>query len=154
MVLVLAVIAGYGIYRVVDSTTAHSARTQASSGQVPRARSTHPAVAASTPPATPAAPVVNPNVVVRLTAIQDCWVEFTKPDGRFLAQAYVVGGSSKTWTFSRKVNMDIGNPGGIVLTVNGKKLGSPGATGQPVTLSLGPGRQVTGCRPGSRHRVG
>ncbi len=55
----------------------------------------------------------------------------------------MVGGSSKTWTFSRKVNMDIGNPGGIVLTVNGKKLGSPGATGQPVTLSLGPGRQVT-----------
>ena len=36
MVLVLAVIAGYGIYRVVDSTTAHSARTQASSGQVSR----------------------------------------------------------------------------------------------------------------------
>ena len=35
--------------------------------------------------------------------------------------------------------MDIGNPGGIVLTVNGKKLGSPGTAGQPVTLSLGPG---------------
>ena len=86
---------------------------------------------------------MNPNVVISLTAIQDCWVEFTKPDGRFLAQAYVVGGSSKTWTFSRAVNMDIGNPGGIVLTVNGKKLGSPGAAGQPVTLSLGPGRPVT-----------
>ena len=86
----------------------------------------------------------DPNVVISLTAIQDCWVEFTKPDGRFLSQAYVVGGSSKTWTFSRAVNMDIGNPGGIVLTVNGKKLHSPGAVGQPVTLSLGPGRPVTG----------
>jgi hypothetical protein len=87
---------------------------------------------------------VNPNVVISLTAIQDCWVEFTRPDGRFLSQAYVVGGSSKTWTFARAVHMDIGNPGGIVLTVNGKKLGSPGATGQPVTLSLGPGKPVTG----------
>ena len=55
----------------------------------------------------------------------------------------MVGGSSKTWTFSRTVNMDIGNPGGIVLTVNGKKLGSPGTAGQPVTLSLGPGKPVT-----------
>jgi cytoskeletal protein RodZ len=144
MVLVLAVIAGYGVYRVVDSGPAHAARTQASSGQVPRAHQTHPAVAASTPAATPSPPAVNPNVVVSLTAIQDCWVEFTRPDGRFLSQAYVVGGSSKTWTFARTVRMDIGNPGGIVLTVNGKKLGSPGGTGQPVTLSLGPGKQVTG----------
>ena len=144
MVLVLAVIAGYGIYRVVDSTTAHPARTQASSGQLPREHQTHPAVAASTPSATPSAPAVNPNVVISLTAIQDCWVEFTKPDGRFLSQAYVVGGSSKTWTFARTVRMDIGNPGGIVLTVNGRKLGSPGPNGQPVTLSLGPGKQVTG----------
>jgi cytoskeletal protein RodZ len=141
MVLVLAVVAGYGIYRVVDASTAHSARVQASSGQV-SSPPTHPAVAASTPAATPPAPAVNPNVVISLTAIQDCWVEFTKPDGRFLVQAYVVGGSSKTWTFARAVRMDIGNPGGIVLTVNGKKLGRPGAAGQPVTLSLGPGKPV------------
>ena len=141
MVLVLAIIAGYGIYRVVDSSAAHSARAQASSGRV-SAPPTHRAAAASTPAATPT-PTMNPNVVVSLTAIQDCWVEFTRPDGQFLSQAYVVGGSSKTWTFARAVHMDIGNPGGIVLTVNGKKLGSPGATGQPVTLTLGPGRAVT-----------
>ncbi len=142
MVLVLAVIAGYGIYRVVNSTPAHPARTQASSGRV-SAPPKHPAPAASTRTATPT-PTVNPNVVISLTAIQDCWVEFTRPNGRFLSQAYVVGGSSKTWTFARAVHMDIGNPGGIVLTVNGKRLGSPGAAGQPVTLSLGPGKQVTG----------
>ena len=70
MVLVLAVVAGYGIYRVVDSATAHSARAQASSGRVsvpPR----HPAAAASTPAATPPSPTVSPNVVISLTAIQD-----------------------------------------------------------------------------------
>jgi cytoskeletal protein RodZ len=150
MVLVLAVIAGYGIYRVVDSTTAHAARTQASSGEVSQQRQTHPTGVASTPsptpstPSTPAAPAASQNVVISLAAIQDCWVEFTKPDGRFLSQAYVVGGSSKTWTFSRTVKMDIGNPGGIVLTVNGKKVARPGGVGQPVTLSLGPGKPVTG----------
>jgi cytoskeletal protein RodZ len=145
MVLVLAVIAGYGIYRVVDSGASHSARTQASSGQLTRRHHAQPTVVSSTPPATPPpSSAASRSVTISLTAIQDCWVEFTRPDGRFLSQAYVVGGNSKTWRFARAVRMDIGNPGGIVLIVNGRKLGSPGATGQPVTLSLGPGKQVTG----------
>ena len=143
MVLVLAVVAGYGIYRVVDSATSHTAPGPGQLGTGVDSRPRTPPRRASTPAATPPAPTVNPNVVISLTAIQDCWVEFTRPNGRFLSQAYVVGGSSKTWTFARAVKMDIGNPGGIVLTVNGKKLGSPGAAGQPVTLSLGPGKPVT-----------
>ncbi len=145
MVLVLAVVAGYGVYRVVDSAAARSVSVQATSGRVVSHHRTHQVSASSSPSATPSATATaSPNVVISLTAIQDCWVEFTKPDGVFLLQAYVVGGTSKSWTFSRTVNMNIGNPGGIVLTVNGKRVGSPGATGQPVTLSLGPGRPVTG----------
>ena len=50
---------------------------------------------------------------------------------------------AQTWTFQQAVNMQIGNPGGIILTVNGKRMGSPGSAGQPVTLSLGPGRPVS-----------
>lgn len=145
MVLVLLVIVGYGVYRVVHSSISHSAKVQASTGQVVQHHhASQPAKASAPPSAPPSRPNVDHNVVISLTAIQDCWVEFTKPDGRFLSQAYVVGGSSKTWKFDRAVNMDIGNPGGIVLTVNGKKLHSPGQTGQPVTLSFGPGRPVTG----------
>ncbi len=144
MVLVLAVIAGYGVYRVVNSAAARSVSEQATSGRVlSHHHAAHPA--AASPSAMPSAPATaSPNVVISLTAIQDCWVEFTKPDGVFLLQAYVVGGTSKSWSFSRAVNMNIGNPGGIVLTVNGKRVGSPGISGQPVTLSLGPGRPVTG----------
>ena len=41
----------------------------------------------------------------------------------------MVGGSTKTWSFRHAVTMQIGNPGGILLTVNGKNLGHPGATG-------------------------
>lgn len=146
MVLVLAVVAGYGIYHVVSSSPTHSANNTAASG-IDRSGGSHQrghqAKASASPSASPSVAAPQ-NVVISLTAIQDCWVEFTKPDGRFLTQAYIVGGSSKTWTFDRSVNMDIGNPGGIVLTVNGKKLGSPGSAGQPVTLSLGPGKPVTG----------
>jgi Domain of unknown function (DUF4115) len=81
-------------------------------------------------------------VVIRLTAIADCWVEFTTSTGPYLSQAYVVGGTTKTWIFRHKVTMQIGNPGGILLTVNGKNLGRPGSPGQPVTLSLGPGTKL------------
>jgi cytoskeletal protein RodZ len=145
MVLVLALVAGYGIYHLVSSPAGHPASNTASSNVDGSVTSHHHTRqhAAAKPSPTPSA-TVSPNVVISLTAIQDCWVEFTKPDGRFLTQAYIVGGSSKTWTFDRNVNMDIGNPGGIVLTVNGKKLGSPGSAGQPVTLSFGPGKPVTG----------
>jgi cytoskeletal protein RodZ len=146
MVLVLLVIVGYGVYRVVHSNVSPSAKVQASTGQVVQHHHTQQptAQASVTPSPPPSTAPTNHNVVIRLTAIQDCWVEFTKPDGRYLSQAYVVGGSSKTWRFHRAVNMDIGNPGGIMLTVNGKNLHHPGATGQPVTLSFGPGRPVTG----------
>lgn len=146
MVLVLAVVAGYGIYHVVSSSSARTANNTAASNPDRPAGPHHRSHQVKAPAApSPSPSVTQPqNVVISLTAIQDCWVEFTKPDGRFLTQAYIVGGSSKTWTFDRSVTMDIGNPGGIVLTVNGKKLGSPGSAGQPVTLSLGPGKPVTG----------
>jgi cytoskeletal protein RodZ len=146
MVLVLAVVAGYGVYRVVDSATARSVRPQAASGLLPHHRtapSTGPASASPSP--TPSAPAAaSQDVVISLTALRDCWVEFTKPNGGYLLQAYVVGGTSKTWTFRHTVRMNIGNPGGIELTVNGKRVASPGITGQPVTLSLDPGKPVTG----------
>jgi hypothetical protein len=37
--------------------------------------------------------------------------------------------------------MEIGNPAGILLTVNGKHLGHPGTAG-PLTLSFGPHRRL------------
>jgi cytoskeletal protein RodZ len=143
MAVVLVVLLGYGAYRAFSAITA---------GRTVAARDT-PAAAIShhrpsgTSPASPSAsptPTAQSTVVIQLTAIEDCWVEFTSPAGQFISQAYVVGGNSRTWTFQQAVDMQIGNPGGIVLTVNGKKVGSTSSTGQPVTLSLGPGRPVTG----------
>jgi cytoskeletal protein RodZ len=141
MAVVLLLILGYGGYRLLGGNTAGH---RVAAGGTPTAVSSHrpskkPSAAPSASP-TPAAPS---NVVIQLTAIEDCWVEFTSPAGQFISQAYVVGGDSKTWTFQQAVDMEIGNPGGIALTVNGKKVSSPSATGQPVTLSLGPSARVT-----------
>ena len=141
MIVVLALVLGYGVYRAVAAVASphHAAAASQSSGR----HSAPPAVSHSpTPTPTPSPTHASHTVVIRLTAIEDCWVGFTTPDGTYLSQDYVVGGSTKTWTFRHAVTMQIGNPGGILLTVNGKNLGSPGSAG-PLTLSLGPGRKLS-----------
>jgi cytoskeletal protein RodZ len=137
MIIVLALVVGYGVYRAVGAVTSpgHSAAATPPSH--------HPSAAAAAPSTPAPTPThVSHTVVIRLTAIEDCWVEFTTPAGGYLSQDYVVGGSSMTWTFHRNVTMQIGNPGGILLTVNGKNLGRPGSVGQPVTLSFGPDKKL------------
>ena len=136
MIIVLALVVGYGVYRAVAAVA-----SPGSHAPVAAPPSHHPSAAAapSTPAPTPTH--VSNTVVIRLTAIEDCWVGFTTPSGAYLSQDLVVGGSSKTWRFRHAVTMQIGNPAGILLTVNGKKLGSPGSTG-PVTLSFGPGKKL------------
>ena len=47
------------------------------------------------------------------------------------------------WTEKQPVTLVLGNPAGVSLTVNGRNPIQPGQL-NPVTLSLGPGQQVTG----------
>jgi cytoskeletal protein RodZ len=135
MVIVLALVLGYGAFRLFD----HGPPSR------PVAAGSHPTPSsspASTPSPTPATTQHSHRLVIRLTATQDCWVEFTKPDGQYLLQLTVPSGSTRTWRFQHAVSMQIGNPGGIMLTVNGKDLGRPGSVGQPVTLNFGPGKKL------------
>jgi cytoskeletal protein RodZ len=136
MVIVLALVLGYGVYRLVDHGS--SPRPVAAADGAHAKASKSPA---SSPSPTPSA-VHHRRLTIRLTATQDCWVQFTRPHGQFLFQVYVLSGSTRTWRFRHAVSMQIGNPGGIVLTVNGKDLGHPGAYGQPVTLNFGPGQKL------------
>ena len=74
-------------------------------------------------------------VVIRLAAMEDCWVEFTTPGGRYLSQPIVAGGTSQRWVFRHAVDMRLGNPGGIKLRVDGTNPLPPG-TVEPITLRL------------------
>ena len=137
MALALLLIVGLVVWRVADSraSTHHSASPPASDHD--------PAPAGQvTSPSPPAVPAHRSNlVVIRLTASQTCWVWLTTASGKTIFQGDVLAGSVKAWTEKRAVNLRLGNPGGITLTVNGK-VQSP-APGQPVTLSFGPGQQVS-----------
>jgi transcriptional regulator with XRE-family HTH domain len=127
--VVLLAIIGFGAYRLVSS---HG-------GTRPLATQTHRAAATVQPAAhpSPAPSPAPPGVVIHLAAVQDCWVLLTSSnDGSQIYMGVIPAGSSMTWTEKQAVNVRLGNPGGIVLTVNGKRQ-NPNST-VPVTLSFSP----------------
>ena len=75
---------------------------------------------------------------------EPCWVEFTRPNGAYLTQATLQAGATQTWHFRHAVDMQLGNPGAVVLTVNGQNRGSPGRVGNPITLTFRPGQPAAG----------
>ena len=82
-------------------------------------------------------------VVIRLSATQTCWVQLTTVSGTQIYQGDINPGGSMNWTEKQPVTLVLGNPAGVSLSVNGKNPIQAGQT-NPVTLSLGPGQQVTG----------
>lgn len=133
--LALVAVIGFAAYHVISAS--HHA-PPAASGAAGRYRATNQAGHGTSPPAV-ASPTLAPyahEVVVHMAARKDCWVEFTTPAGAELFQSYVVAGASRSWTFRHAVDMRLGNPGGVRLTVDGKNPLPPG-TAHPITLSLG-----------------
>jgi cytoskeletal protein RodZ len=133
VVVVLLAIIGYASYRLVSS---HD-------------KSGHPAAAASTTPqpsirSTPSSAKPSPtvsatpsDVVIKLAAVEECWVLLTRnSDGSQIFMGVVPAGGSMTWTEKQAVSIRLGNPGGIVLTVDGQR--QPIKTVLPVTLSYSP----------------
>ncbi len=126
--VVLLAIIGFGAYRLVS----HGGTNRAATSPPRRP-------AASAAPAATARPSPTPtssDVVIHLAANEACWVLLTSQDGSQIYMGVVPAGSSMTWTEKQAVNVRLGNPGGVVLTVNGKRQ-TPG-TILPVTLSFSP----------------
>jgi cytoskeletal protein RodZ len=131
-VVLLAVI-GFGVYHLVSTS---ATKKNAASQTAPRQPVTTP-----TPKAHPTAqPTVHRptrrEAIIRLTAVQDCWVGLTDNAGRQLYQGTILAGKTMTWRELRRVSMVIGNPMGIVLTVNGRPQSTH--TVQVLTLSIAP----------------
>jgi transcriptional regulator with XRE-family HTH domain len=132
--LVLLAIIGFGAYRLVSHH--HAAK--------PAAAPTHHATASAKPKAHPSASAsasARPSpslVVIKLVANEDCWVLLTRhSDGSQIYMGVIPAGSSMTWTEKQAVDVRLGNPPGVVLTVNGKR--QPTNVLNPETLSFSPG---------------
>jgi hypothetical protein len=129
--VVLLAIIGFGAYRLVS----HGG---GSPGSKPVAAPTHKATASTKPTAHPSPTPRPSDLVIQLSAVQDCWVLLTKSsDGSQIFMGVVSAGSSRTWTETQAVNMRLGNPPGVVLTVDGKR--QPTNVNNPETLSFSPG---------------
>jgi hypothetical protein len=148
MVLALAILVGLVVYHVVSSSSSAkpAASSSGSSGAQHLGTTTHKSSASkhrATASPSPAAPTLTGDVVIRLSATENCWVMLTTAGGKQIYEGVVYAGSSKHWTEKQAVSLMLGNPGGVSLTVNGKNPVPAGST-QPVTLSLGPGQKTTG----------
>ncbi len=129
--LVLLAIIGFGAYRLVSHHGGPKAAAVGSTSR-PTARATPTAHPTPSPTPTPS------DLVIHLTANQDCWVLLTDSgSGSQIYMGVVPAGSSIGWTEKQAVSVRLGNPGGVVLTVNGKRQ-NPNST-NPVTLSFRPG---------------
>lgn len=127
--VVLLAIIGFGAYRLVSDNG--SAKPVAVPARQATASATAPA--RPTPSPTPTAD----DVVIKLTATEDCWVQLTSSsDGKQLYMGVIQAGASMKWTEKQAVAVRLGNPGGVILTVNGQRQ-NPDST-VPVTLSFSP----------------
>ncbi len=72
---------------------------------------------------------------IKLTATAPCWVSLTSKTGQTLFQGMVYPGQVKHWSEAHPVSLQLGNPAGVKVVVNGKNKIARGVT-QPVTLAL------------------
>ncbi len=70
-----------------------------------------------------------------ITANDRTWILVKFKDGKS-EEMLLSPGDSKSWKFSDKALLKIGNAGGIKIHFNGKDMGTPGNPGQVKTLSL------------------
>jgi len=133
-VILLAII-GFGAYRLASGN-----------GQArPAAAVSHRPTATAKPSAHPSPRPTFHDVVIQLTATENCWVQLTNSsDGTQIYMGVIQAGASMKWTEKKAVNVRLGNPGGVILTVNGQRQ-NPAST-VPVTLSFSPGAVTQ--RPG------
>jgi cytoskeletal protein RodZ len=131
--VVLVAIIGFGAYRLVSDK---GPGTGAKAVAAPSHRATASARPSARP--TPSPTPTSHDVVIKLTATEDCWVQLTSSsDGSQIYMGVIPAGTSMNWTEKKAVDVRLGNPGGVILTVNGQRQ-NPDST-VPVTLSFSPG---------------
>ncbi len=140
-VVVLLALIGFGVYHLVSTSGTHKNNAASDTAtQRPAAATTSPTARpspASAPASGPAAARSKPTeAVIKLTAVQDCWVALTDTAGKQLYQGTIYAGNTMTWREKHPVSMVIGNPMGIVLTVDGKPQQTH--TTRVLTLSISP----------------
>jgi eukaryotic-like serine/threonine-protein kinase len=134
---VVLLLVGFGAYYLVSTPgakhTASPGAAHTASATSTTRPSAHPSPSPSPTPSTASSYVVI-NVAV---GQQECWVRLTKAnDGSQIFLGVLPAGTSMTWREPEAVNIRLGNPSAVILTVNGKRQPINGVF--PVTVSVSP----------------
>jgi cytoskeletal protein RodZ len=141
VVLVLLAVIGYSAYHLVSTHGAKHNPSASGTRTGQPAASRTPSSASPTPPSSPT-PALSDVVIDVATGHEPCWVLLTKAsDGSQIYMGTLAAGSAMSWTAQEAVNIRLGNPAAVVLTVNGVR--QPIKTILPVTLSFSPGTSST-----------
>jgi cytoskeletal protein RodZ len=140
VVLVLLAVIGYSAYHLISTHgKTHNPTATGNTSSPPSAR---PTASPKPSPSVSPTPSLTDVVINVATGQEDCWVLLTKAsDGSQIYMGTLPAGSTMTWTEQEAVNIRLGNPATVVLTVNGQR--QPIKTVLPVTLSFGPGTSST-----------
>lgn len=121
-----------------DSTPDIPAIIQESPTPSPSPESTEEATPNEVSPTNEATISTGQGVEVIITATRaKSWLFVSDATGRTLFSGQISTGVSKTFTSDQKLNLKVGNAGGVDLSVNGEKIDSLGADGQVVSVSYG-----------------
>jgi cytoskeleton protein RodZ len=97
--------------------------------------------AAQNPPLAPETPQAKPpthNVIV--TAVEECWIH-SQADGTDTRQFSLQKGDTFALTFREKLDVKLGNAGGVRIRYDGRDMPVPGQSGQVRTLRFPPPAQ-------------
>ena len=106
--------------------------------------SDEPSVSASPSPTLPADPKPSDSaiaaapadkVTVQMTAEKNVWISAEDHNGRLIHEGVLKKGKSKTFTDDKRLNLVLGNAGGVKLYVNGKEVKDTGRDGQVQRVS-------------------
>jgi cytoskeletal protein RodZ len=138
--LALALVAAGGTYGYLHFTQ-HSA-----AGHSPVATVTSTPDAHSKPLVKPTPKVQPPRrLAIRISATQDSWIVLSsKATGAVIFEGTVYAGQSLHWLERHAVTLQVDNPAGVTITVNGKRQSHPHAA-PPLTVNLALGGPKKGA---------
>lgn len=140
MIVALLAVIGFATYHLVSGGSRNTA-SPAPATAADRATAKPTVAPSPTPSPVPVHTVAVSRVSdLSITAVENCWVEITRTNGTELYDATIQAGNTVRWSERQKVLVQLGNPGGVVLRLNGKQ--TTLHISQPVVLAVAPNKKI------------
>ncbi|MEU6999179.1 RodZ domain-containing protein [Nonomuraea sp. NPDC046570] len=134
----LAIVVVFGVVRVFGGPAEIPAAEIRPVNSVPSVPAGKPVSVAPRAPVAQSTTQKDDLVVVRIKAKRSSYLNVHDSTGRKLFSGTLQAGKTTTWQAAKQVRLLIGDAGAVLLQVNGKNLGAPGARGEMVRRSFGP----------------